>query len=171
MTYINPTDTSTGVLTQDFGNAKLKNVADPTDQYDGMNNNQAQIAIASLPRYYKSGTRKNNVWMYDTSATVSSGTATFWLTTNGTSTGTAVLTNIYTESANFTVFDGSNLYNYSNFTIAADKKSLTVTVNKQAFTSSSGLINLLGGVLNFLTGVVFNSAANGTVIYLQIKGD
>lgn len=115
------------------------------------------VVTTEIPRYYKAGVKKPNVWMYDTTATVSGGTAVFYLTTDGTADGDPVFTNIYTESVNLFVFDLLNQYQFGSLTVSVDKKTLTVSINR--------LGTIIAGLIQFIT------AANGTVIYLQVKGD
>lgn len=109
------------------------------------------------PQTWVNGVKKTYVKEYLASVTVSGGTATFYLTDDGTSGGNAIFTNVYTESMNMFVQDVTNSYMFGNISVAGNKKSLTVTVNK--------LGTVLIGVIQLI------SAANGTVVYLQLKGD
>lgn len=103
------------------------------------------------------GSQKADSQEYCASATVSSGQAVFYLTDNGASNGNAVFTNVYKESLSFWVDDSGVQYQFGSYTLAGDKKSITVAVNK------------LGSVVLGLINVV--SAANGVTVYMRIKGD
>lgn len=120
-------------------------------------NNASLDFVKNKNQVWKTGTRKYTAIQYVSSATVASGAVTFYITDDGTASGNAVFTNVYKESANFWVEDSSNQYQYSGFTVAANKKSITVTVGK--------LGSVLLGIIQFLT------AANGTTVYLTIMGD
>lgn len=114
--------------------------------------------MAYTPSYsYVNGTEKSNTKSWYGSAVVSSGNVVFWMTDTNTSGGNPIFNNVYMESVNFTVSDPNNQYEFSNFSLSGDKKSLTVTVNR--------LGTVLIGIIQFVT------AANGTTVYLQIKGD
>lgn len=139
-----------------MGGAQIQNIADPVNNQDAMTMNSAMNTAAGLPRVWVSGVHKSSVWEYYASATVSTGTAVFYITDDGTSGGNAVFANIYTASINLLIHDSNDLYNYSSVTVAGNKKSITVTVNQIAL--SLGVI-------------VFTAAANGTTVYLQVKGD
>lgn len=91
-------------------------------------------------------------------ATISSGTAVFYLTADGTSTGTALFPNGYIAgSVNLFVSDASNSYQILS-TLSNSNKTLTATVNKY------GTANLLSGILGQVV------ATNGTAVNLQIWG-
>lgn len=153
-------------------NGQIKNLVDPTDPQDGMTLNHATNLAASLPRTYQTGTQRANVWNYVSSATVSNGVAVFNLTHNGLSGGNAVFpAAVFKESAKFWVDDANNAYVFGGYTLASDRKTLTVTVNRLATTNANGLINLLGSLVSFVTGIVFTSAANGTVVHLSVLGN
>lgn len=132
--------------------------------YDGANTCWMEIALNGIPtgstlssQAYLNGTKYTAVFPFFASAVVSGGTATFYMTDNGLSTGNAVFkNNVFTQSINLITSDASNQYNYSGFTVASGNKSISITVNKVAL--SLGII-------------VFTAAANGTTIYLQISGN
>lgn len=120
-------------------------------------NNSSLDFIKNKNQVWKMGIRKYSAIQYISSAIVTTGSVTFYLTDDGTSAGNAVFTNIYKESANFWVEDSTNQYQYSSFTIASNKKSITITVGR--------LGTVLLGILQFVT------AANGVTVYLTIMGD
>lgn len=115
---------------------------------DAVNTNMTQL--------YKSGVLKTPVRMYTGSATVSSGNAIFYLTDDGTSGGNAIFNNVYQESFNWTINDATNSFQVGSYTLAGNKKSITVAVNRIGL--SLGLI-------------IFTSAANGTTVYFTVWGD
>lgn len=91
------------------------------------------------------------------SKTVSSGTVTFYLTNDGTATGTALFpTNVFIGTGNFWVNDAINQYQMGGYTLSTDHKSLTLTVNK---------IGLSLGIL------VFIASTTGTTINMSIRGN
>lgn len=132
--------------------------------YDGVNTCWMITAVNGNPtgitwatQGYSNGVKYSQVFPYFSTATVTAGVATFYLTDNGLSTGNAVFpNNVFANSINLITSDATNQYNYSGFTIAANRKSIAVIVNKIAL--SLGII-------------VFTSAANGTSAYLQISGN
>lgn len=157
MTVLNPINQSGATPVQDFGGARLKNVADPTGTQDAMTQHTATSTAGGIPRVYRQNTVQTNVWEYENSVVVASGTVTFNLTTDGTSTGTAIFsTAVFTESINITIFDATNSYVYSAPTVAGNRKTITFTVNK---------VGLSLGI------IVFVSAANGTTVNLTVKGN
>lgn len=136
-------------------NGQLKNVIDPVDNQDAMTKNTATTTVGTIPRVNLNGVVQSSVWECARSATVSSGTVIFNLTTDNTSGGTAIFATIFKESANFWVDDATNQYQLGGYTISANKKTLTLTVNK---------VGLSLGIL------VFTSAANGVPVNMTIKG-
>lgn len=115
------------------------------------------MQTAGAARTWVNGVKKSYVKEYFATATVSNGTAVFYLTDDGTANGNAIFTNIYTESSNFLTLDLGNQYQFGNVVVAANKKSITVSVNR--------LGTIILGVIQFIT------AANGQTVYLQVKGD
>lgn len=136
---------------------QIKNIVDPVASQDAMTMNSAQNTAGGIPRVWVNGAQKTSVKEFFGSATVSSGNVTFNMTTDGTATGPAIFTNVYTESINLFVFDVANQYQFSGLSIAASKKTLTITVGR--------LGSVLIGIIQFVT------AANGVTVYLQVKGD
>lgn len=138
-------------------NGQWKNLVDPVDAQDAMTMNTAQTTVAGIPRVWVNGVHKSSVWEYYSSAAVSSGNVVFNLTDDGTSSGSAVFTNVYLESLNLIIYSATIQYQFSNPTVSANKKTLTVTV---------------GAIGTVILGIVqFIAAANGITVYAQVKGD
>lgn len=101
---------------------------------------------------YVSGVLKPGATNYFSAATSSSGNLVFYITTDGTNSGTAVCSNFYTPTLMvWPTASASILYNYGTPTISGDKKTITVAVTQSN--------SLLLGVLNFVTasnGITFN---------------
>lgn len=153
-------------------NGQIKDLMDPVDMQDGMTLNHATNFGATLPITWVNGVQKSNVKQYFSSATVATGKVRFYLTDNGISSGNAVLINaIYIQSRNLFVDDTGNSYIFGNYVIGTGNKYVEFDIRKLNSTSSNGLVNLLGGALSFLTGIVFTVPADGLTVYLQIKGD
>lgn len=119
--------------------------------------NSNAFDLSVLPRIYQSGVRKTNVIQIVRSAVVASGIATFYLTDNNLVSGNALFSSaVFKESANFWIDDSTSQYQMGGYTLSADRKTLTLTVNK---------IGLSLGI------IIFTSAANGTTINLSILGN
>lgn len=140
---------------QDMGGAQISNVADPVNAQDAMTMNTAMATAGAIPRVNLNGVTQSTVWECGRSNTVSTGTVVFNLTADNTSGGTALFSTIFKESANFWIDDATNQYQIGGYTVSANKKTLTLTVNK---------IGLSLGI------IVFTSAANGVVVNMTIKG-
>lgn len=126
--------------------------------------------MSSMTRQtWVNGIKKSNVKELMTSASVLSGVVSFNLTDS--STGLAVFSNIYKESVSVWVEDDNDEFEFSGYSVAGDRKSLGININRRSTSSTNALINLLGGVTTFLTGITYVAAPNGTVVYLSIKGD
>lgn len=125
--------------------------------------------VKNKNQFWYQGVRKNTYIEYVASSTVSGGTVVFNITDTGTSGGSAVCNTFFLESVNLTFNDHTAGYSYGNYIVAGNKKTLTANVTKLGTTSANALINLLGGVINFLTGFAYNAAPNGTAVYLQLK--
>lgn len=91
------------------------------------------------------------------SATASSGVAIFYLTNDGTSTGTSLFPNgIIDESVNLFVSDSTASFQMS-YAMSNSNKTLTVTVNKLT-------------TANILTGILGQASGNGSVVKLTVWG-
>jgi hypothetical protein len=109
--------------------------------------------ITSRPLYYHNNGAVSVPKEFTDTAMTASGNAVFHLTVDGSPTGTAIFTNANYFKAE--VSDADNLYRYS-YSLSPDKKTLTVTVK-------TGEISV--------GDLVFNSAVNGTPVYIYVKGN
>lgn len=89
-------------------------------------------------------------------ATVSGGTAIFYLTEDGTSAGNALFSEVFADSIQLIVNDATSSYQFG-WSLSADNKTLTVTANKLT-------------TANILTGVLGQGQANGAVVRLTVDG-
>lgn len=109
----------------------------------------------SIGAAYEGTTLRTGAFPIFKSATVSSGTAVFHLTADGTSGGTALCTNgVIQDSVNPFVSDAVASYQMSAAWSNSDK-TLTVTTNKLT-------------TANILTGILGQSQANGSVVKLSV---
>lgn len=132
--------------------------------------NQADIQAlidAKTPKTYVNGNQKTSQrlrWIDSTTVTGGAGNATFYVTSDLTSGGTARATAFDLDSISVRTEDSTGQYAFGAIT-SPNIKTLIVSVFKQAF---SGVVVLGISVL----GAVANSAApNGTVVKLQLDGD
>lgn len=113
--------------------------------------------IPSPSSAYEGTTQRSGAFPIFKSATVASGVAVFNLTTDGTSGGAALFPNgVIADSVNVFVSDATASYQMS-YAFSNSNKTLTVTTNKLT-------------TANILTGILGQSAANGSVVKLQIWG-
>lgn len=106
---------------------------------------------------YEGVTQRLNDFPIFKSATVGSGVAVFYLTDDGTSSGTALFPNgVIQDSVKVTVNDAVASYQMS-WAFTNSNKTLTVTTNK--FTTA-----------NILSGILGQTAANGAVVKLSVWG-
>lgn len=116
--------------------------------------------LVNLPKnikVYEGTTQRNNPIVIIKTATVSSGTAIFYLTDDGTSTGNALFPTAYIDgSINLFVSDATASYQMS-YAFSNSNKTLTVTANKLT-------------TANILTGILGQAQANGATIKLTIMG-
>lgn len=101
-------------------------------------------------------TVKTSVFRTYKSVTVASGTAIFYLTDDGTSTGNALYTEVFTDSVQVIVSDATASYQMS-WAFTNSNKTLTVTTNKLT-------------TANILTGLLGQAQANGAVVKLVVEG-
>lgn len=99
---------------------------------------------------------KTNSFRTYKNATVSGGTAVFHLTADGTSTGTALYAEVFTDSVQLIVNDASASYQMA-WAFSNGNRTLTVTANRLT-------------TANLLTGVLGQTQANGAVVRLSVEG-
>lgn len=131
--------------------------------------NTIPIAAPQPPFWYKSS-KIQGAFPRSTSGTVTSGVATFYLTDTDAAGGNALFSTVYMESLTWWINDSTGQYAVGSYTLAANKKSFTLSVTKLTGASTNVLINLLGGLTSVLTGFSNVNAANGTVISVMIWG-
>lgn len=144
-------------------NAVTKDMLDADPNFTANSNNlvATQQAVdtsikANRRKAFVNGVMVNGITPYLAKATTSAGAATLWLTDNGTSTGNAIFTTIYSEGIVINAYGTGNNYQVYNVAIAADKKSVTCNVNQMAG-AVLGLVNV-------------TSAANGVDVRGIILG-
>jgi hypothetical protein len=98
------------------------------------------------------------------SVTVSGGNAVFYLTSDHTSTGTAICSAIFPVGVDVHTVDSSASFARGVATVAGNLKSVTVPVNKQILT---GVVVLS---INVLGSVAYSATPNGTVVNATIIG-
>jgi hypothetical protein len=117
----------------------------------------ASTAQALGGKSFQGTTQRNGAFPIFKSVTVSSGTAVFHLTSDGTSGGAALFPNgPITESVNAFVSDATASYQMS-YAWSNSNKTLTVTANK--LTTS-----------NIITGILGQAQANGSTVFVQVWG-
>ena len=116
----------------------------------------AQIAKKTATRYCDNGVFKNgapntgDIIVFTDSVTTSSGSATFYATSDHTSTGTALCSYISADSFQPNYRDSTGIYLPGAVTVASDLKSISQSFAKQSFTGITILtsINVLGSTTN-----------------------
>lgn len=104
---------------------------------------------------YEGTTQRTNAFPIFKSTTVSSGTAVFNLTSDGTSGGTNLCPNgVIQDSVNAFVSDAAASYQMA-YAFSNSNKTVTVTTNKLT-------------TANILTGILGQSAGNGSVVKLSV---
>lgn len=104
--------------------------------------NQSEIRMG-----YVTGVQKMGLFPYLAKATSTSGTITFWLTSNGLSTGSPVFSEIAADGITISPYGTSNAYQIGVPVVSADRKSVTASITQ----TSSVLLGLLS----------FTTASNG----------
>lgn len=108
-------------------------------------------------KVYKGGTLRTAPKFYYSSGVVSGGNVTFYLTTDGTASGSAIFASVDKESFSWWIDDNASQYQLGSYALAGDKKSITLTVNK--------LGTVLIGIIQFV------AAANGATVNLAVWGE
>lgn len=113
---------------------------------------------ATRRKSYVSGILKNDSFIYSSKAVTAggSGLITFYITDDGTSSGSAVFTNVYADSISVSGYGSGGQYQASGLTVSSDKKSITATMSQ--------IVPVL--VLTFSA-----AAANGIECRLYVMGD
>lgn len=113
--------------------------------------NSVWVKVTDLAgKVYDNGTLKTGPFIrwYKTVTTLS-GNVTYYPTADGTSTGTALFVEIFSNSVQTQTQDGTSVYAPGAVTVAGNLKSVAVAYTKQVF---SGIVllstNLLGSVTN-----------------------
>ncbi len=125
--------------------------------------NWVKVNEATVPQFYVNGLFKPTARVEVVTGTVTSGVATFYITDNNLSTGNALFANVYYVNAG--ILDDSANYAWGTYTLAANKKSITMSAKKQAFAG----VTVLG--ISVLGSVSFTNVPNGTTVYLIVIGD
>lgn len=108
-------------------------------------------------KIWVNGVERLGAFIYSTKAVSSSGSATFWLTSDGASTGTAIFSNIYSDTISVNAYGANGNYQCHTFSVAGDRKSITVGISQ------------ITTVLGLLT---FNSTAgSGLDCRIYVVGD
>lgn len=122
------------------------------------------------------------VWLVDTPSTAKqkffktnvaggAGVATFYTDTNGDGTGDALYPSLSADQLSFFVDGVTDQYAFPTITVAGNKKSVTVTAQRQNFTTGNVLLNLLGSLATVVNGVTYVNAANGVGVKMIIGID
>lgn len=129
------------------------------DRHDKMVTEHAAYGADSTiqRKAWVTGVLKLGAFPYLSKATTSGGTATFYITDDGTATGNAVFTNVYADSIAVVVYGTSANYQPFNPVVAGNNKSITISVNQTT--------SVLLGVLQIV------SASNGVDVRLLVLGD
>lgn len=109
----------------------------------------------SIGKAYEGTTARSGAFPIFASATVASGAATFYLTTDGTSSGTSTCpAGVIQDSVNAFVSDASASYQMA-YAFSNSNKTLTITTNKLT-------------TANILTGILGQATGNGSSVKLTV---
>jgi hypothetical protein len=120
-----------------------------------------------MPKTFINGTQKTNQrlrWADSAVVTGGAGNATFYVTSDLTSSGTARATAIDLDTVMVRTEDNTQQYTFGTVT-SPNVKTVIVNVFRQVF---SGIVVLS---LNVLGSVASNAAPNGTVVKMTLDGD
>lgn len=145
----------TSNVTVSASDVGLGNVNNTADSAKPVSSAQA-TAIAAKPDVYFGSTKQTTPKFYANSATVASGVAVFQMTTDGTSTGSAIFTTPNLASLNYYVNDATASYQVSA-ALSNSNKTLTLTTNKLT-------------TANILSGILGQAAANGASVSVALWG-
>lgn len=112
------------------------------------------IAGGQVPRVWQSTTRKSNAKTVLTNANVAGGAGVVTFNISDAN-ANAILANVYKEGCAFWI-DSPVAYQFSSFTVAADRKTLSVKVTYP----------VIAALL-----IVYSNAPNGTTVNLMVNGD
>lgn len=113
---------------------------------------------ATRRKSYVSGVLKNDSYLYVSKATtISGGGITFYITSDGTSGGTVVFNNVYSDSIAINVYGSAGNYQAYSPTVSGDLKSITATISQ---------LTTVLGLLTFST-----TATSGIDCRLYVMGD
>lgn len=133
----------------------LKNRANHTGTQAESTVTNLTTDLANRASIYVGGTLQSNAKLIVKSATVSSGTAIFYLTDNELVGGNALCpTAVYESSINLYVNDATAAYQWSEV-LTNSNKTLTITMNKMT-------------TANILTGLLGQAQANGSSVRLTV---
>lgn len=121
---------------------------------------KAKLDILPNIQYWNNGSSVSTVKHLSFSGTTTAGITTFYLTNDGTISGTALCSNAPTE-VKVTVNDPSNTFGVG-YAITNSNKTLTITANVRSFTSTS----ILG--ITVLGTSAISAATNGTPILASV---
>lgn len=121
---------------------------------------KAKLDTLPTLQWYNNGSIVTNLKHVTFSGTTTSGAATFYLTSDGTSSGTALCTNA-PQNVQIGTNDPSNTFGVG-YTVTNSNKNLNLTVNARSFTSTS----ILG--ISVLGASTLAAATNGTPVYATV---
>lgn len=113
--------------------------------------------IATRRKAWVSGALKNDSFIYSSKASTSGGTAVFYLTNDGTASGSAVFTNVYPDTIAIITYGALGNFQPSGPVVSGDNKSITASISQ--------ITNILG------IATINSVAANGVDCRLYVMGD
>ena len=117
-----------------------------------------------MRKTYVNGNLKTNVLDWTDSVMTSGGNATFYITNDRTSGGTAMATALYADTIQVNYIDSSGVYSTGTPVVSGDFKTVTIPISKQSFTG----LTVLG--LNVLGAASQGSIPDGVKVKMQIIG-
>lgn len=177
----NPGDSSTG----SYGNLSVSQPSSPTDanieqtlRQDAVNvvNNNFSPTIAAtladssifvpqtLQDQINNAAAKRTIFKSTVSG--GSGVASFSLVDGS---GNALYSTLTTDQIVPSVDGVADQYAFTSITVSGDKKTVTVTAQRQNFATGNVLTTLLGAVVTAVTGVTYVNAANGIAVKINVS--